>query len=398
MERVPLNRYAKRILEIFRESFPEAAHYRGGRKLRKGGWDTIFPEVLDDVDAKEDFLHAVDVLCGAGIVSVKWRHRGENDRVEALYLEDPRQLYEAAGADFPGDVRRKLIELLTGWRPRTETARAVKEHTRARLEAFQPLLLGSGDPSRELADVMRLLDLHPGESAGIPLRALSVRIFNDSKRIEAIRKTADTLARTALGISLTESLGLDRSYPEASFALRGSLRFADGAVWPIHGRMVTLPLKTLGGIAGIELASSRPRVLSIENKETFSVFPAAGSGFDGCLYTGGHLNPAVTKTLELFAASDAEIHHFGDLDPDGLIIFEEVARAAGGALPYRMDTVTYLRYLPFGYELTENQLKRLDLVSLSDLVDLKNLILEHKRGVEQEVIDPYSGSDSSKLP
>jgi hypothetical protein len=136
-------------------------------------------------------------------------------------------------------------------------------------------------------------------------------------------------------------------------------------------------------------------VLSIENKETFSVFASAGSGFDGLLYTGGHLNPAVSRTLALLAASHAQIFHFGDLDPDGLIIFEEVTRAAGGARPYRMDAETYERYLPFGYGLTEVQLKRLDLVSFSelppDLGELKNLILEHKRGVEQEVIDPNSG-------
>ena len=387
-----LNRYALRILEVFKESFPEAAHYRGGRKLRKGGWETIFPEIERDVDAKEGFLRAVDTLTAEGVLSVRWKRFSENDRVEALYLEDPRKLYALAETPFPGDVRKTMLALLRTFTPATPAGRAVKELAEARLTAYQPLLPGSASPAEDLTDLLVLFDLNPSEAAKLPLRALSVRLFGDGKRIEALSKAADTLSRAVTGSSLYEDLGLVRSYPETTVALEGTLLFPDGCEWDGGGRIITLPLPTAGSLTTVRFPGPDPAVLCIENKETFYVYASSSEGpaarFDGFLYTGGHLNSAASAAVRILAASGAKIYHHGDLDPDGLIIFEETDAAAGGAEPYGMDVPTYERYRPYGYPLSENRLKRLEMVTSPKLEDLKRAILIHGKGVEQEVIDP----------
>ncbi|MFP4563225.1 MAG: DUF2399 domain-containing protein [Spirochaetia bacterium] len=387
-----LNRYALRILEVFKESFPEAAHYRGGRKLRKGGWETVFPEIERDVEAKEGFLRAVDTLTGEGVLSVRWKRFSENDRVEALYLEDPRKLYDLAETPFPGDVRKTMLDLLRGARPATPAGRAFRDFAEARLTAYQPLLPGSADPAKDLKDLLVLFDLDPAEAARLPLRALSVRLFGDGKRIEALAKAADTLSRAVTGSSLYEEFGLVRSYPETTVALMGTLVFSDGCEWDGGGRIITLPSPTAGSLTKVRFPCPDPAVLCIENKETFYVYASSADGpaarFDGFLYTGGHLNTAASAAVRLLVSSGAEIYHHGDLDPDGLIIFEEIDSAAGGAEPYGMDVPTYTRYLPYGYPLSENRLKRLDMVTSPKLADLRQAVRIHGKGVEQEVIDP----------
>ncbi|HET6498045.1 MAG TPA: hypothetical protein VFH17_03220, partial [Coriobacteriia bacterium] len=64
---------ARRILAEFAESYPTSAHSTGGRKLRKAGWEEVFPGIVTDVAAKSDFLDAVDELVSDGILSVRWK-------------------------------------------------------------------------------------------------------------------------------------------------------------------------------------------------------------------------------------------------------------------------------------------------------------------------------------
>jgi len=70
-------------------------------------------------------------------------------------------------------------------------------------------------------------------------------------------------------------------------------------------------------------------VLSIENKETFHVFAGRMADFSlgAVVCSSGHPNPAVVALLRFFAAAGAELLHYGDLDPDGILILQEIGSA-----------------------------------------------------------------------
>lgn len=390
----PLNSYAKRILDRFAEDYPGSAHYRGGRKLRKAGWQNLFPEIVGDVEAKEQFLGGVEALVVRGIVSVKWKRFREGDEVEALYLEDPEKLYAVTGGKRPERIREEMLSVLSGWKPVSSAGTAVKETVTAKLTAYHPLPVND---EGLLEDICTLLDLSPDEAARRPLRALSVHLYNDSKRLEHIIKTADILCRDAVGETASSLLGLERKYPEVTFAADAELVFLDGTVWKLAGRPLSLPLTTLEDVSALRFPgkgaaagtpAGKPAVLSVENKESFFVAVGTESGpFSGYLYTGGYPGPGEARFLSLAREAGAEVYHFGDLDPEGLKIFEAVDKLCeGSARPFLMDLPTYRSYAEYGYTLDRQNIHRLESVTHPCFRELKKEMKRTGKGVEQEVV------------
>jgi len=398
---------ARRILEVFAESYPTSAHYRGGRKLRKAGWEEVFPRIVSDVTEKGDFLDAVDELVTAGILSVKWRRFRERDDLEALYLESPGALFEALGIPSPESVAQAMLAVLDGPAWSVPPLADLAVHLRPRLEAGHPVAVRD---ACELEALARLFSLSPAEAAASPLRALSARLYGDTKRLERLLPVADRLARAIGSSAASERLGLARSYPEVALSLWGTLLFDGGATaWECQGEILSLPLSTVTRIRSIELAApteglvrppQSPAVLSIENKETFHVLAgqagrgsrqALPPGFAAIVYTAGHPNEAVVSLLRRCSEAGARLLHYGDLDPDGILILQEIQEAAGTAVTSWLMTVAlHRRYLRFGYRLDRTQMARLVHVrkrSSGDLHDLAAAIAETGVGVEQEVID-----------
>ncbi|TVR57194.1 MAG: DUF2399 domain-containing protein [Spirochaetaceae bacterium] len=381
---------ARRILEEFAEAYPTSAQYRGGRPLRKAGWDDLMPEIQNDVEAKENFLAAVDELVAAGILSVRWRRFREGDEVEALYLRDPDALYAAIGLRSPVETGSAMqVVLRETETPPGSLAAAVAAHVGALLDAGHPTVFAD---EAELRDTLRLLALTPEEAARQPIRALSVRLFSNSKRIESLLRAADGATRAAVGERASEILGLSRSYPEATIAVHGTIVFTDGRRWEVRGESVTLPLETAATIETIEFSGA---LITVENKESFAVTAAraaaaADTGF-AVVYTGGHPNRAVQAVIRRAAASASTAHHFGDMDPEGLLIYQEIAAIVPHLRPFSMDPATYDRFAAHGRALTTKELALLDRVNRPELAPLVERMRERKLAVEQEVIDVTVG-------
>jgi hypothetical protein len=399
---------ARRILAAFAESYPTSAHYQGGRKLRKAGWEEVFPRILSDVAAKNDFLGAVDELVTAGILSARWKRFREGDDLEALYLEDPAGLFDALGIPSPEAVTRAMIASLDGPSWSSPPLADLAGYLRPRLEAGHPVAVHD---VRELEHLARLFSLTPGQAAATPLRALSARLYRDTKRLEHLLPVADRLARAMGAGAVSERLGLARSYPETGLALWGRILFAgNDTPWECRGQILSLPLSSVQRIRAVELAAMAdadgrhapgPAVLSIENKETFHVLAGeAGQGHCRALppgtaaivYTAGHPNEAVTTLLRRCVEAGARLNHYGDLDPDGILILQEIQEAVHTTVtPWFMSAAVHHRFAGFGYPLDHAQTARLVHVRehvSGVLRDLVVAIAETAIGVEQEVIDP----------
>lgn len=403
-----LDSKAREILRAFADSYPSSAHYRGGRKLRLGGWSRRIPEIEEDVEEKEAFLRAVEDLYSREVVSVKWRRFRAGEEVEALYLEDPCALYSLLGAKAPWDRREELLTVLIRAPWTDSRLSGLGERLRALLEAHHPLPV---DEPVELRELGRLFLLTPKETLGLPIRALSVRLFNDSKRLEGLLSKADKLSAEVDGERLSVRLGLRRSYPEVSFSLFGSLRLS-GEPWQLSGELMALPLESVKAIREVSLRRSQktgaPWVLSVENKESFYAVAeaaraawapgAASSPPSAVVYTAGHPGEAVRELLRALSGDSTSLLHFGDMDPEGLLILQELGQQTGLSIhPFSMDEVSFRRYLRFGRALGESSLVRLKEIRLDELAGVAALIKESGTGVEQEVI-PVSFTVGSRNP
>lgn len=386
---------ARSILEHFSQAFPNSAHYRGGRKLRLGKWEKRYPDLSSNLDAKEEFLSAVEELEQLGVLRATWRRFREGTDLEALVLEDAEALYRFLDRPSPETVRRSMLAVLDSPRwaagePNGLLAQ-VRDHLRSLVDAGHPTAV---ETPESLEDLATLLRCRPQDRDSTPIRALSVRLFNDSKRIEHLLRRADADVRRATGVPISEALGLSRSYPEVSVAVHGAL-VVDGRRWPCRGEPVTLSRDLVDALDVIEFGEP-PRILLVENKETFFVlsrrlmrceFPS----FAGLVYVAGHPHAATISVLDRCIEAGADLHHFGDLDPDGLLILTEMAERTGRRIqPFCMDARVYEAYRRFGYRLSAAAVRRLASAESrlpESMRSLAELIVGAQIGVEQEVID-----------
>ena len=110
----------------------------------------------------------------------------------------------------------------------------IADRTRARLTAHHPLPVAKAD---DLRDIGRLLLLTRRECSGSAIRAVSVRLFQDSKRLESLLPRADAFMIDVEGEKVSHRLGLSRKYAEVSFALYGTIRWSqpvDSPGTPFH--------------------------------------------------------------------------------------------------------------------------------------------------------------------
>jgi len=381
--------YYRKILEIFAESYPGSAQFKGGRQLRKSDWDHVFQEINDSPDAKESFISAVEELVDQGIISVKWIKFKKGDKVDALYLKNPAVMYELLGEDTPENIRESILSLVNSYKTNSTITLKIIEYIRNNYVSGDREILTNYD---DIRDILILSELSPEEALKYNIRAVSVKLFNNSKRIETIKDKADKICALCGEQSLSERLGIERKFPETSISGIAIIEFENGVRWPLERKILTLPLLTVLSIKDIIIPKANPRILSIENKETFYVLSDELDDFDLFFYCSGKLNSADKAILKIFNNINYEFYHTGDLDPDGLKIFNEIDFQLDGKIkPYKMDVKTYTKYLKHGYKLSDGALKYFDRYDNSKLKELADEIFRSGQGVEQEIINYFSG-------
>lgn len=399
--------WSGRILRALAERYPSSAAADGGRNLRLRA-SSIFPGFeRARADERESFLEGAEALERDGIVSLVWEGRRIGESLSAVILQDSAALFARLGLRSPSDECA---------RARTAARDAAKEH-RARGEAREALLFEwmaesiaptdieaglSRDVIEKLSRLSTTVLNDDGKNTHSP-RALSVSIFSDSKEIERLLALCDRILKRArgAGIEIPDFSLLERRYSDVTVA--GCLRFVldDGSSLD-NGAALDLgfPLSSARRVRRIEVIaphSGDASVLGVENKESFFAFAArlrAGGlpGIDALVYVGGHVNPAVAALFSAFARSSFRLRHAGDLDPDGILILQELCQVSGRPVePYFMDAETFDRYLPLARELDANVLKRVAMIAdetraLPGIDALLSRILATGRGVEQEII------------
>ncbi|MHB9292474.1 hypothetical protein Holit_01572 [Hollandina sp. SP2] len=468
-----MTRWEERIAGIFAERFPRSAAAkslacngsafrdenlrRGKNRAEDGGLsgkasdsrafrltaEQLFPDFeASPGEEKESFLEAVESLERRGLVLLRWVPRRKGEILAAMTFPDPEAFFAFMGKPSPAAAAAEARHIAAEEAGRLETgdsgSAAYRELFDFFTAAIKPLDAVRGIDAAAVRDLAKLI----GESRpfladrgtigadwgincgpGLTVRALSIALYGDSKRLEK------TLSRFARLLSAAEDRGipvpdfsfLDRSLPETMIG--GKLRFYFfGENKPLEnaaGVIIGLPLASIARIRKIGLlgepgtagskGASCPKVLMIENKETFYVlagtslpYPPGGapmgegenpSWYDAVLYAGGHPNRAVRALVGVLAGSGFEFFHAGDLDIDGILILQELMAMAGKPVtPVRMDRKTFEQYRPYGRRLETSMLQRACLIheaarNLPGIGELINLIEETGLGVEQEIID-----------
>ncbi len=197
----------------------------------------------------------------------------------------------------------------------------------------------------DAAKTIRACAARSQDSVAAPVREFSARLFQDSKRIEALTPQLDVLLSGSIeetprvAAQVWQELGLFRE--EHPVLLAGHVHIArDRTTGLIDAPYLGLPAATIQAVA-----SKVTEVITIENKTTFHS-EAKRRQDDKVLlvYTAGMPSPAwraMYMRLLVSLSPTTPIFHWGDIDEGGFRIASTIAavtKAAGFKLqPYSMS-------------------------------------------------------------
>jgi hypothetical protein len=377
----------------------------------------LFPE-FDSAppDKREAFLEAAEALAQRGIIKLMWYKHRKHEAIKCIECIDKDALLRLLDKPFPKTLVKNIKGALVSIISPTDVlyCKSLLVHM---VENVTLKDVEHGVDRNVFKDFAKLLDhlctnsktaCDTPEAAspyqileGITPRALSVMLFNDSKRIETITRLLSRLLKHAerAGHYVPNLSFLARSFPETLISGKIEIHFNQSETPLVNGtgNIIGFPLETINDIKKISVIKRegknvKPTVLMIENKETFYALKHSKK-YSCVLYTGGYPNRAVCSLVRTLSDSGFNFFHAGDVDPDGILILQDLYKSAQKSItPVCMDAATFYKYRKHGRKLGKGVLNNIRLVSdtirsIDGIQEVLSLIESTGIGIEQELID-----------
>ncbi len=254
------------------------------------------------------------------------------------------------------------------------------------------------DAAADIADAVKAIDARRGDDREERLlRRESVRIFRDSKRLEALTAWLDLLLTGELtpsgldNVQIWSALGLRREPQPVLVAGEGSVQLAQARL-ALCRPYLGLP------VDAVQTIETQARyVLSIENLTSFHDAARAMPDRDGLLiYTGGMPSPAWRNFYERLLASlpvETMLYHWGDIDEGGFRIaahLAAIAKTSGKRLhPWLMSPQDVAHHGLDAETPSATCLKKMtDWAEKADWSELASALMQTPIRIEQEAMDP----------
>jgi len=372
-------------------------------------------------DEKDAYIEDALELERKQIVQLRWEKHNKGERLKTINCVNIKALFSETSRPYPEDEVVKIKEILTDKvNELKKNSLGVNDKIEGIIQFLEYLSLnfdvreiGQGINQQIIMDFISFLKFTSTliDFKKITIRALSILLYNDSKHLENVLSVCSPLIlRAQKTISILDFNFPDRSYPEVMIS--GKLVFdyksKNTPLINSEGIILSFPLESVQTISDIQPINekSQKKVLTIENKETFYALgsPLSQQGsqqderdnilhYDCFVYTGGYPNRAVSALIKILADSGFSFYHAGDLDPDGILILQQVKDIAQKpVIPIKMDASIFTQYQKWARPLTKTMLSQIKKINEEtrknpELAGLFQCIEKTSLGVEQEIID-----------
>ena len=402
------DRWQKKLADRILDTYERTGTYRGdaqrNQRIRVPVED-IFPTYeRDDVDLEELRRFEASMLAFEKISPVRIVYKDKNIRNEFREFMVPAssvepKLYDLAGRKPKRDIHADQIGLYEKYRGRN-----------AVLDAFiadQVKLLRSDKNAwfaPEVAeDVLRTLDFLVINASDILFREVSISLFGDSKYLEKqgiLSKALRVLKQYGTFDFEENDFDTKKDYEDAilaeylvyenptyvNFNGKGELLFQNGTRLDLKaGVPVAVRSDRLADIVKIRVYADT--ILTIENLTSYNRLQT--DAFQ--LYLAGYHNHARQEFLMRIQEQNPAILrwlHFGDIDPDGFCILENLRSRTGiDFQSYCMDIAWLKKYHAYTKRLNQNdKVKAQNLIQSGRYVEVLRYMLEKDEKLEQEII------------
>lgn len=398
LERRSINHFAASVTEL-----------RAPRSIKVALIDLNLPGYTSQIDPEPRQLanDQLQWLESIGVLRLFWQPGEKGHLLEAIALIPGQEhaIYKLLGRIPTISLRTRLESQLLGdrfhfnqpdWQYRAleYILQQIKEH-----KSPAPFLLNDPVFNEDLLLALSALNQLQEET---PFRVFSVRVFNDSKRFEDIRKAVVRLTR--IGRPDWRQLPEDELLRELNLVANPSYILLAGP-WVLadsNGQRISLgEFSPSVGFPAVQAAHLErvtvhaERVLCVENLTTFHAL-ASDPRLQNTALLGlaGNPSPAVRRLLKCLTDCLPEpvaLYVWADLDYGGFNIMGQLRREVSTRfVPYHMDVDTLDRFAQFARPLTLTDRRNLERQEKrAELEDVRPVIAHLlKRGIklEQEAV------------
>lgn len=392
-----LTRMQIKLLEILMERYEDSVTYKGEAKTRQSFREKpegIFPRYRSDwtdPGLVRDFEEEMTGLERRGWIRVNWmKDRREIRNLELVQEKVP----EIRAALHWKEKNQRLQEEEDFYRSRLGWSEVTDRFIRDQLER-----LAAGKkpafPEEEAEWILALLRFLLENWEDMLERELSIEVLHHSKLFgQHYRKKICRLLRKYGGYQEPDDKALLEQFhifqnPGYIF-MKGAaeIRLKNGTVYRLDPACeMAFGESLLEKDPEICLSEQVKNVVTVENLTSFHRMTGADCFY---IYLSGYHSTLKTRFLCLLREQNPEKKwlHFGDMDPDGFLIFENLRNKTG--IPFEtvdMDIRTAERYRMYG-----NPLERQDRIKAGNLMEaglhkeILQWMLDQNRKIEQEII------------
>ncbi len=349
----------------------------------------LFPKYSNDAEVEffSDLNESIRDLEKAELVSVDWLRGGVAGSV-SLNIRNLDAAYKYIGRQPRKQIQERVLSILNECQ---ESACPLLSDfilaQKKRIELNQNVEYFNSDEN-DFKNLIRAVDFIQKNEDEILIRNASLSLFRDSKQLETMVPTIESLMR-----KYGDYEGCEDILAECNVVKTPTQVLVKGnAILNLKGQI--LDLSKMDGDIGLSTKSLKDvlsvnvlgnRVVTIENLTSFYTY---GNRNDFVIYLGGFHNSVKRDFVKKVFAENASksYMHFGDIDAGGLYILRHLRNKTGIKFaPMNMDVETLKKYDSCVKPLTKEDLARLK--RLKEDTEFDNLIsymLEHNCKLEQE--------------
>ena len=403
-----LSKFQKDLLNLLLDQYEKSKTYRGENKVAQTfsaepsriypGYDSDYTDVeqIRDFESQMEELERLDLI----VIS---RSGGQITKLTA----NPRRWdedYQLLGREDKETGRRRQTELYRRYMGQSPLLDRFCREQIGRLEAGKKARY----KEEEGEAILKLCSFILGNQRDILERELSVAVLGDSKVWETryrtkvcrlLREYGD-FDRLLLGLSDREDqedrreserilLAEFHIYPNPSYVYwkgNAEIAFDNGETLRVTPRMpLAFSAETLKHVKSLRVLDAR--VMTIENLTSFNRMEEEDTFM---IFLSGYHNSVKQRLIRGVCDANPGLEwvHFGDIDPDGFYIIENLRRGTGiDFQPVYMDVDTLKQYHAYTKPLTERDVRKARALAESGRYqDVMEELLRGRRKLEQEIV------------
>lgn len=385
-----------KVLNNLLDSYEKSKTFIGENKNQqsfKVSISKLFKKYDDDseYDFYKDVNNSLYFLESKGLIGLQKEKSGKI-LFAFLNLDNLERCYDFIGRKSKLDINNNLKELFSKYDNCKKEEKYLPlnnylEEQKKNILVNKNVKFFDGDFT-EFKDVLRLTKAVLENEDEVFVRELSVKLFNNSKRLEAIEsKVRGLLYHYGFYDDKDTVLEEHNIINTPTYVMvkgKGILDCGQLIDLAKIGGDIGLSTKTLEDLKSVKISGAD--VITIENLTNFHKYEPEN---ELVIYLGGFHNQVKRNFIKLVYKDnpDVKYKHYGDIDAGGFYILEHLIDKTGVPfVPYKMDIETLKGNHKHWIELTENDKKRLDDLKMktnkySDVIDF---MLENNCKLEQE--------------